>query len=618
MVKSKTKRLLLLSVPVVALALAFPAMSQTNTSATPPAGDYYSRFDVSPFVGAQIFQLYQGSDARVYQFDKGPIFGVRLTEDLWKYFGFEEGVAFASNSLELQPYMTSTWIKTSVHNFQFNTNGLLYFTKRESKVRPFVTLGGALVDFDPLGNTVSTPQFPNPHTLRSKYGPGLSYGLGLKFNASRKVGFRLDARGLYAGRPSFTLLDVPAGPGGVYINRAHGASALQLEAGIVFRWGIKTDFVPPPPPSPPPPPPPPPVVILVAPIQGAHDVCPGETVALTVSASGWPSGQTPQYQWFVNGQVAAGGTGSSYSLPTQGISGAQNVTVRVSAASVSDGKGGLALASTTSDAATVNVRQYRPPLVTFTVSPSTIAYGARVPVSASAFTSECGISSTMQYSASEGSISNGSFDSSGVHFDMSNRSKLQTRVVTLTATATDQKGGAGSANASVTVTLQPVARRLDDIVYPADSARVNNCAKRLLLEQLTPMLRDDPNAKVVLIGHRDIHEKGRAASKLDVQRVLNAAAVLSAGTGICPQLELSRISSAAVGTDQSSPTKASFCGTSTDVKEKSGQAVKAGDKNAPFRRVEIWFVPGGADMPAGIPATQSLPESDVKKLGCPK
>jgi hypothetical protein len=46
--------------------------------------------------------------------------------------------------------------------------------------------------------------------------------------------------------------------------------------------------------------------------------------------------------------------------------------------------------------------------------------------------------------------------------------------------------------------------------------------------------------------------------------------------------------------------------------------VKAGDKNAPFRRVEIWFVPGGADMPAGIPATQSLPESDVKKLGCPK
>jgi outer membrane protein OmpA-like peptidoglycan-associated protein len=147
---------------------------------------------------------------------------------------------------------------------------------------------------------------------------------------------------------------------------------------------------------------------------------------------------------------------------------------------------------------------------------------------------------------------------------------------------------------------------------------VNNCAKRLLLEQLTPMLRDDPDAKVVLIGHRDANEKSKGASKLDAQRVLNAAAVLSAGTGICPQLELNRISSATVGTDQSSPTRAAFCGTSTDVKEKSGQAVKASDKNAPFRRVEIWFVPGGADMPAGIPATQSLAASDVKKLGCPK
>jgi outer membrane protein OmpA-like peptidoglycan-associated protein len=359
-------------------------------------------------------------------------------------------------------------------------------------------------------------------------------------------------------------------------------------------------------------------VIRVDPIQGAHDVCPGETVGLTVSASGWPSSQTPAYQWYVNGQPVPGATISTFSPRTQGVSGAQNVTVRVSVAGVSDGKGGLGLASSTSDAAIINIRQYRPPLVTFNVSPSTIAYGGRVPVSASAFTSECGISSTIQYTASEGAISNGSFDSTGVRFDMSNRSKLQTRVVTLIATATDQKGGIGTANASVTVTLQPVARRLDDIVYPANSARVNNCAKRLLLEQLTPMLRDDPNAKVVLIGHRDIHEKGRAASKLDAQRVLNAAAVLSAGTGICPQLELSRISSATVGTDQSSPTKAAFCGTSTDVKEKSGQAVTAKDKNAPFRRVEIWFVPGGADMPAGIPAIHSLPASEVKALGCPK
>jgi hypothetical protein len=61
-----------------------------------------------------------------------------------------------------------------------------------------------------------------------------------------------------------------------------------------------------------------------------------------------------------------------------------------------------------------------------------------------------------------------------------------------------------------------------------------------------------------------------------------------------------------------------FCGTSTDVKEKSGQAIKATDQRAQFRRVEIWIVPGGAAMPAGISGLQDVPAADVKKLGCPK
>jgi outer membrane protein OmpA-like peptidoglycan-associated protein len=191
-------------------------------------------------------------------------------------------------------------------------------------------------------------------------------------------------------------------------------------------------------------------------------------------------------------------------------------------------------------------------------------------------------------------------------------------VVHLTATATDQKGGTGNATSDVTVTLSPEARRLDDIVFPANNARVNNCAKRLLLEQLTPMLRDDPSATVLLIGHRDEREKGKAAARLDRVRALNAAAVLSAGEGICPQLELNRVKVGWVGSDQSSPTKPMLCGTSTEVKERSGQAVQASDERAQFRRVEVWIVPGGAAMPAGVTGLQDVPAPEVKKLGCPK
>ncbi len=154
-------------------------------------------------------------------------------------------------------------------------------------------------------------------------------------------------------------------------------------------------------------------------------------------------------------------------------------------------------------------------------------------------------------------------------------------------------------------------------MFQSMSSRVNNCGKRLLLEELTPMLRNDPGAHVILIGHRDAKEKGGKSATLDTARVLNAAAVLSAGSGICPQLDLSRIMMQAAGTDQSATPRPALCGSSTNVKEKAGQAVKESDKDAQFRRVEVWFVPSGAANPTGVNATP-VPAADVTKLGCPK
>jgi outer membrane protein OmpA-like peptidoglycan-associated protein len=274
--------------------------------------------------------------------------------------------------------------------------------------------------------------------------------------------------------------------------------------------------------------------------------------------------------------------------------------------------------SKTSEPVTLRLKDYSAPVVRFAIAQSTIPFATKLPLNATATGSECGGATSLRYSASEGSITDNTFDSGTVAFDPSNRLKPQTKVVHLTATATDAKGGTGSAGADVTVTLSPEARRLDDIVFPANSARVNNCAKRLLLEQLTPMLRENPNSTVVLIGHRDERERGKAAARLDRVRTLNAAAVLSAGTGICPQLELSRVKVNWVGADQSAAAKPLLCGTSTQVKERSGQAVKATDQRAQFRRVEVWIVPGGAPMPAGISGLQEVPASEVKKLGCPR
>jgi outer membrane protein OmpA-like peptidoglycan-associated protein len=376
--------------------------------------------------------------------------------------------------------------------------------------------------------------------------------------------------------------------------------------GVVFRLRY---HAPPPPVTPAPPPPPPPAPkanVTISGVTGAQDVCAGADVRLTVNAAGWLPDQTPSYQWMVDGSAVSGATGPSFNVPTAGSSGAKSITVKVSAGD----------SSATSNPVSVTVKALTPPTIQFAVSPSTVAYGATIPLSATANGSECGGPATIRYSGD--GVSGSTFDSKALSFDTTNRLKEQSKTVHLTATATDQKNQTASAGADVTVTLKAEARRLDDIVFQSMSSRVNNCAKRLLLEELTPMLRADPGAKVILIGHRDASEKGRAAATLDQARVINTAAVLSAGKGICPSLDLSRVLVNSVGDTQGTDTRPALCGSSTNVKEKGGQAVRDSDKRAQYRRVEIWIVPSGADMPAGLTGLKEAPGAAIQAKGCPK
>jgi outer membrane protein OmpA-like peptidoglycan-associated protein len=576
---------------VAALAVAVPAMPQSKTSTS--GSDGYPTIEIGVFGGGQWFR-----DKGVKKFEASPLVGFRFDESIADHWGLEESLTAGFNQLDLQPWATNSYSGYSERNYQLAVNPMFYFTRRQARVRPFLTVGPDYVWFVP-----SAPKPP----FEAKNSPALVFGGGIKTYLTNNIAFRLDARGLWTRTPHFGLPSYGVNPGDLYLPSGGTEHALQLTAGFDFGFRRRGE-TPPPAPAPPPPPPPPPTVIAVGGIEGAHDVCPGEDERLQVAASGWAADKTATYQWMVDGQPVDGANGPAFSLPTAGASGTKSVSVKVTSGDVSK----------TSDPVTVRIKDYHAPTVQFSVSPSSIPSGAKAQLSSTATGSECGGATSVQYAASEGTISGDTFDSSGVQFDMSNRSKTQSKVVHFTATATDAKGGTGSATADLTVTLNPVARRLDDIVFPNLSARVNNCGKRLLLESLTPMLRDDPGATVILIGHSDTTEKGKAAAKLDETRVLDTAAVLSAGTGICPQLELSRVKVNWVGTDQSSTPQPSLCGESTNVKEKSGQAVKASDKRAEYRRVEVWFVPSGADMPAGLSGLKDAPAADIKAKGCPK
>lgn len=591
-------RKILLALTVAAVTTV-PALAQTNVAKGVDEGEY-STWDIGGFFGTQWFQMYQERNDQNHLLLTRPIVGVRFGQDPGRYVGIEESFSVGFNRLAMLPYGGSGYATVRETNYQIAVHGLLYITPRTSRYRPFLYVGPTMVIYQPgsAGSiqvpTVGVPTIV-PASLATKIEPGADYGIGLKMPLAKKWEARIDLMGLYTPTPDFGLPGQPGPVGSLSISTHRGENAWQFTAELGYKGGWHE---PPPPPAAAPPPPPPPAPITVSAIQGAHDVCPGDNLRLSVSARGG-TGEL-SYQWYINGSPAAGGTGTSFNVPTANESGTQSVYVKVSAGTQ----------SANSDTASIRVRNAGPPTVSFTVSPSTINYGDRLPLNATARVSECSTETPIRYTASEGTITGNTYDSSGVSFDPNNPA-VQTKTVTLTATETDSRNQTASATANVTVTKKANATR-QDIVFPNRSSRVNNAAKRYLLEVLTPKLQADPGSTVILIGHRDSGETGRAAANLDHERVYNAAAVISAGKGICPSLDLSRVQVAYAGTDQTD-TPMPFGDAS--VKERAGQA--ATGQNAQFRRVEVWFIPSGADRP-NVPGVMPAPTKEIQAKGCPR
>jgi outer membrane protein OmpA-like peptidoglycan-associated protein len=197
------------------------------------------------------------------------------------------------------------------------------------------------------------------------------------------------------------------------------------------------------------------------------------------------------------------------------------------------------------------------------------------------------------------------FDSTTVQFDPSNTAE-QRKTVTITAKAADNKSE-GTATATVEVIKKAVIApiRLPDVLFSPNSARVNNCGKRILLEQLRTYYERDSAGSVVLVGHQSSDEK---AGNLSEQRAQNSAAVITAGSGVCLAIPQSQVQISAPGTDQQGVSfDPSFCGSSV-----------GGGASAEMRRVVVWFVPKGGEMPSSVTNAQTVSSTSVGSLGCPK
>ena len=269
--------------------------------------------------------------------------------------------------------------------------------------------------------------------------------------------------------------------------------------------------------------------------------------------------------------------------------------------------------------ATITVLAYQPPSGTLQASPREIWQGEQATIAANFSPGRCGGAlGTPSYTATEGAVRGNQFDSSNVQFDPANNAE-QRKTVSLSARVADERGfGTAATDVVVKKRAALMARRLPDIVFVENGARVNNCGARILLEELKVLTASDSEGRVVFVGHLSAKESRQ--SGLDMKRALNAAAIISAGKGVCHDFPASRILVSGVGSeDNGVDYQSRFCGTSTTpISERPGQQVDESDGDAKFRRVEVWFVPGGGMLPESLKSQTNAATPALTALGCPR
>jgi hypothetical protein len=602
--------------------------------------------EIDPFGGVSLFgQVNYGLNTKLIT---GGDVGVRVGVNVTNHIALELAYQYMVNNVRLvtpiQPGFPSYDFGNRIH---YGSGNVLYhFTPWGSIIRPYVTVGVGPAEFSPTNNAKTIAR--NPITNAAFFSQGLddnlqvavNYGGGVKVHLSPHVGLRFDVRGFTSRNPTFGLPDYPTG--GIYIPSHKTLNGMQATLGAIFYFGpvaipcpagMVGGFEPnctwPPCPA-----------GMVGPHQpdcswppipaGAitgYDalLCQGKAITLHSTAVD-PVGHTLAYAWKLNG-VGAGTNSPDFTF-TPNNAGDQTVECVVS--DVGDPKRSV------TENATFSIKEYlQPQITTLTSSANTLSCPAdangthTATLNAAATGSACGGNLSYVWKASEGSVSgsgaSATFDSSSLNFD-ANATSDQTKTVTVTVTATDETGHSASKTVDIVVNCPLQWKRLDDLVFPKNNDRVNNCAKDVLLQQAAPALTNS-TYDIILVGHIDGDEKpelpatGRGkkrveGKKLDDSRAMNAAAVLSGGGGTCSTIDPSRIKIADVGTAQGAEPKG-VCGTSNQTKERKRSAVTDADKN---RRVEVYLVPKGTTSVPEHPGVTAnpAPDSVVKALGCPK
>jgi hypothetical protein len=234
-----------------------------------------------------------------------------------------------------------------------------------------------------------------------------------------------------------------------------------------------------------------------------------------------------------------GATGQTTTIDTTGVAGGSYAAN----ATITDPKRKKENTASCSASFTVKEPPKNPPVVSCSVNPSTVQAGGPVTITSTVSSPDSSPISSVSYAASAGRISGtgntATEDTTGV----------ASGTVSVTVTATDARGLTGTGSCSFGVENPPPppqcsARTPIEFVQRPHQKyipwRVDNTAKAILDDDASA-LKNDPNAKIVVVGYADneppVYEgKGKKRQQVDLaaQRAVNTKAYLVQQQGIDP------------------------------------------------------------------------------------
>jgi hypothetical protein len=160
----------------------------------------------------------------------GGVVGAYLSEDTYRYFGGDVRYLYGFGNLQASSSNTSVSFDRRIQIVTFDILG--YLRPRQSRVRPFLALGGGAEILDgtgaesaaqPLGNLVALT-----HT-RQIFGVG-DVGAGFKIGLSRHLRFRIEAHDYMGPSPGKVIAPAPGASISGFMNN------IVATASIAWTW----------------------------------------------------------------------------------------------------------------------------------------------------------------------------------------------------------------------------------------------------------------------------------------------------------------------------------------------------------------------------------------------